>query len=109
MKEGGGLQQLLKRTKFVSQLNAIILDEVHCLKLWSSFRHGYQDLGQLQFILPDQVHFALVLATLPHPVLAPVMSHLGITSNQLHVLQLSNDHDNIALVVCKMKYLANSF
>ena len=109
MKEGGGLQRLLKRTKFASQLIAIILDEVHCLKLWSSFRHDYQDLGRLRFILPDQVHFALVSATLPRPVLAPVMSHLGITSNQLHVLRLSNDRDNIALVVRKMKYPANSF
>ena len=109
MKEGGGLQRLLKKKKFASQLITIILDEVHCLKLWSSFRHDYQDLGRLRFVLPDRVHFALVSATLPRPVLTPVMSHLGITLDKLYALRLSNDRDNIALVVRKMKYPANSF
>ena len=83
----------------MSQLIVIIIDEVHCLKLWSSFQHDYQDLGRLQFILPDWVHFALILATLPWPVLMPVMSHLGITLSELYVVWLLNDCDNIALVV----------
>ena len=109
MKEGGGFQRLLKKTSFASQLITIILDEVHCLKLWNSFRHDYQDLGRLRFILPDRVHFALVSAMLPHPVLTPVMSHLGVTSSELYALRLSNDRDNIALVVRKMQYPANSF
>jgi len=99
----------LRKTKFSSQLIAIIIDEVHCLKLWSSFRRDYQDLGRLRFILPDRVHFALVSATLPRPVLAPVMSHLGVTSNNLCAIRLSNDRDNIALVIRKMKYPAGSF
>jgi len=109
MKEGGGFQRLLKRSKFASQLIAVIIDEVHCLKLWGSFRREYQDLGRLRFVLPDRVHFALVSATLPRPVLAPVMSHLGVTSKDLHTICLSNDRDNIALVVRRMKYPANSF
>ena len=109
MKEGGGFQRLLRKTTFSSQLIAIIIDEVHCLKLWSSFRRDYQDLGRLRFILPDRVHFALVSATLPRPVLVPVMSHLGITSSELYAVRLSNDRDNIALVVRKMQYPANSF
>ena len=109
MKEGGGFQRVLRKTKLASQLLAIIIDEVHCLKLWSSFRRDYQDLGRLRFILPDRVHFALVSATLPCPVLVPVMSHLGVTSDNLHAIRLSNDHDNIALVVRTMKHPANSF
>ena len=109
MKEGGGFQRLLRKTKFALDLIAIIIDEVHCLKLWSSFRHDYQDLGRLRFFLPERVHYALVSATLPRPVLTPVMSHLGITSNDLHSIRLSNDRDNIALVVRKMKYPAGSF
>lgn len=109
MKEGGGFQRVLRKTKFASGLLAIIIDEVHCLKLWSSFRHDYQDLGRLRFILPDRVHFALVSATLPRPVLTPVMSHLGITSNELYAVRLSNDRDNIALGVRKMQYPASSF
>ena len=110
MKEGGGFQRLLKQKKFASQLIAIILDEVHCLELWSSFQHDYQDLGRLRFILPDRVHFALVSATLSRPVLTPVMSHLGVSLDELvYALRLSNDRDNIALVIRKMKYPANSF
>lgn len=109
MKEGGGFQRLLRKTKFASQLIAIIIDEVHCLKFWNSFRHDYQDLGRLRFILPDRVHFALVSATLPRPVLVPVLSHLGVTSKDLHAIRLSNDRDNIALVVWKMKYPAGSY
>ncbi|KAF9788745.1 P-loop containing nucleoside triphosphate hydrolase protein [Thelephora terrestris] len=109
MKEGGGFQQLLRKTRFASQLIAIVIDEVHCLKLWSSFRRDYQDLGRLRFILPDRVHFALVSATLPRSVLAPVMSHLGITPSELYTVRLSNDRDNVALCVRKMRYPANSF
>jgi len=109
VKEGGGFQRLLRKTKFASDLIAIIIDEMHCLRLWSSFRHDYQDLGQLRFFLPERVPYALVSATLPRPVLAPVMSHLGITSNDLHTIRLSNDRDNIALVIRKMKYPAGSF
>lgn len=109
MKDGGGFQRLLRKTKFALQLIAVIIDEVHCLKLWSSFRQDYQHLGRLRFILPERVRFALVSATLPRPVLAPVLSHLGITSNNLHAIRLSNDRDNIALVVRKMKYPACSF
>jgi hypothetical protein len=37
------------------------------------------------------------------------MSHLGVTSDNLHAIRLSNDRDNIALVVRTMKYPANSF
>ena len=99
MKEGGGFQQLLRKTKFASQLIAIIIDEVHCLKLWNSFRHDYQDLGRLRFVLPDQVHFVLVSTTLPRPVLTPVLSHLGVTSKDLYAIRLLNNRDNIALVV----------
>ena len=109
MREGGGFQRLLQKTKFATQLIAIIIDEVHCLKLWSSFRCDYEDLGQLQYVLPDRIHLALVSATLPHPVLSPVMSHLGITSSELYAVRLSNDRDNVALVVRKMRYPANSF
>jgi len=109
MKDGGGFQRLLRKTKFASQLIAIIIDEAHCLKLWSSFRRDYEDLGRLRFILPDRVHYALVSATLPRPVFTPVVSHLGLTSDDLHAIRLSNDRDNIALVVRKMKYPAGSF
>jgi len=109
MKEGGSFQWLLRKTTFSSQLIAIVIDEVHCLKLWSSFRSDYQGLGRLRFILPDRVRFALVSATLPRPVLTPVMSHLGITSSELYAVRLSNDRDNIALVVRKMQHPASSF
>ena len=109
MKVGGGFQRLLRKTKFSSQLIAIIIDEVHCLNLWSSFRNDYQDLERLRFILPDWVRFALVSATLPRLVLTPVLTHLGITSSDLYALRLSNDRNNIALVVRKMQYPANSF
>ena len=109
MKEGRGFQRLLRKTKFSFQLIAIIIDEVHCLKLWSPFRNDYQDLGRLRFILPDRIHFTLILATLPCPVLAPVLTHLWITSSELYALRLSNGRSNIALVVRKMQYPADSF
>ena len=109
MKEGGDFQWLLRKTKFALQLITIIIDEVHCLKLWNLFRHDYQDLGRLRFILPDRVHFTLVSATLQRPVLMPVLSHLGVTSKDLYAIRLSNDRNNIALVVWKMKYPAGSY
>ena len=100
---------MLQKTKFSSRLITIIVDEVHYLKLWSPFRNDYWGLGRLWFILPIRVHFALVSATLPRPVLAPVFTHLGITSSELYAVRLSNDRNNIALVVRKIQYPANGF
>ena len=38
-----------------------------------------------------------------------VTSQLGISQENLHTIRLSNDRSNVALIVCKMKYLANTY
>ena len=109
MKEGGGFEKLFRKPHFASRLISVIIDEAHCVKLWGSFRRQYLELGQLRHLLPDSVHFAIVSATLPATTLLDVTSRLGISQENLHAIQLSNDHSNVALVVCKMKYPANTY
>lgn len=109
MKEGGGFEKLLRKPHFTSRLIAVIIDEAHCVKLWSSFRKQYEELGRLRHSLLDLTHFAIVSATLPATVLPDVMSQLGVSGNDLHAIRLSNDRSNIALVVRKMKYPANTY
>ena len=109
MKEGSGFGKLFRKRHFTSRVVAIIVDEAHCINLWSSFRKEYQELGRLRHFLPGSVHFAIVSATLPATVLPDVMSRLGVTKDNLHAIRLSNDRSNIALVVRKMKYPANSY
>lgn len=46
---------------------------------------------------------------LPVTVLPDVMSRLGVSGDDLHAIRLSNDCSNIALVVRKMKYPANTY
>ncbi|KAF9648221.1 hypothetical protein BDM02DRAFT_3073089, partial [Thelephora ganbajun] len=55
------------------------------------------------------VHFAIVSATLPATVLPDVTSRLGVSREDLHAIRLLNDRSNIALVVRKMKYPANTY
>lgn len=109
MKEDGGFERLFRKAHFNSKLIAVIIDEAHCVKLWGSFQKQYQELGRLRYLLPEHVRFAIVLATLPATVLPDVMSQLGVSRNDLHAIRLSNDRSNIALVVRKMKYPANTY
>jgi len=109
MKEGGGFERLFRKPHFASRLVAVIIDEAHCVKLWSSFRKQYQDLGRLRHLFSDRVHFGIVSATLPAAVFTDVISLLGIAKKDLHTIQLSNDRSNVALVVRKMKYPANTY
>ena len=109
MKDKGGFSRLFQRPGFLSKLIAVIIDEAHCVKLWSSFRKQYQELVRLKYLLPDTAHFAIVSATLPATILPGVMSELGVSGNDLHAIRLSNDRSNISLVVRKMKYPANSY
>lgn len=109
MKEGGGFDRLFRKPHFTSRLIAVIIDEAHCVSLWGSFRKQYQELGRLRHLLPDQAHFAIVSATLPATVLPDVMTRLGVLKKDIHAIRLSNDRSNIALVVRKMKYPANSY
>ena len=109
MKEGGGFEKLFRKKHFTSRLISVIIDEAHCVKLWGSFRKQYQELGRLRYLLPDSVHFAIVSATLPATILPDVLSRLGVSQDKLHTIRLSNDRSNIALVIRKMKYSANSY
>ena len=109
MKEGGNFEKLFRKKPFTSRLISVIIDEAHCVKLWGSFRKQYQELGRLRHILPDSVHFAIVSATLPATILPDVLSLLGVSRDKLHTIQLSNDRSNIALLVRKMKYAANTY
>jgi len=109
MKEKGGFEKLFRKQHFTSNLIAVIIDEAHCVKLWGSFRKQFQELGRLRHLLPDRARFAIVSATLPATVLPDVMSRLGVSRKDLHTIQLSNDRPNIALVVRKMKYAANTY
>ena len=109
MKEGGGFDRLFRKPHFTSRLITVIINEAHCVSLWGSFRKQYQELGRLRHLLPDQAHFAIVSATLPATVLPDVMTRLGVLKKDIHAIRLSNDRSNIALVVRKMKYPANSY
>ena len=109
MKEGGGFEKLFRKAHFASRLISVIIDEAHCVKLWGSFRKQYKELGRLRHLLPDSVHFAIVSATLPATILSDVTSRLGISPENLHAIRLSNDRSNVALVVRKMKYPANTY
>ena len=109
MKEGGGFERLFRKPHFTARVIAIIVDEAHCISLWGSFRKEYRELRRLRHSLPGSVHFAIVSATLPATILPDVMSRLGVSQDNLHAVQLSNGRSNVALVVRKMKYPANSY
>ncbi|KAF8981379.1 P-loop containing nucleoside triphosphate hydrolase protein [Cyathus striatus] len=57
-------EQLVK-----SHIICIVVDEVHCVYIWSAFRPEYNELGHLQDILPKEIPILVTSATLPKHIL----------------------------------------
>ena len=61
---------LSKRGEFSDKLQAVCIDEAHCISLWGgSFRTDYANLGVLRGRFPSNVPFIIASATLPDHIL----------------------------------------
>ena len=109
MQNRGVFEKMWKKETFTSRLLNFIVDEGHVVKQWASFRPEYKYLGQLRSMIPETVPFYVASATLPKPTLQAVKEHLRLRPNQIEMIQYSNDHPNIQIIVRELKHAAKTF
>jgi ATP-dependent DNA helicase RecQ len=109
MQQDGGFSKLWKKADFTHCLINIVWDEAHCISKWAGFHPEYKDVGRLRYLIPRDIPFVIVSATLPPAVLADVMTILQVPPKKVEIIRQSNDQSNINPVVRGMKYPMNSF
>ncbi|KAJ7677684.1 P-loop containing nucleoside triphosphate hydrolase protein [Mycena polygramma] len=109
MQQDGGFERLWKKPEFTRRLISIVWDEAHCVSKWAGFRPEYKEVGRLRYLIPRDIPFVLVSATLPPAVLTDVMNILQVSLKKVEIIRRSNDRPNINLVVREMKYSMSSF
>ncbi|KAJ7589752.1 P-loop containing nucleoside triphosphate hydrolase protein [Mycena floridula] len=101
---------LWKLKKVTNNLINFIPDEVHVVKDWgTSFRAAYNHLGQLKYILPNNILFLLATATLPPAEVPELLQVLNLRSDSLSTIRLHSDRPNIFIRVQRMQHPANSY
>ncbi|KAJ7078050.1 P-loop containing nucleoside triphosphate hydrolase protein [Mycena belliarum] len=109
MQQDGGFEKLWKKPEFTRRLISIVWDEGHCISKWAGFRPEYKEVGRLRYLIPRDIPFVIVSATLPPAVLSDVMKTLQVSDKKVDIIRRSNDPPNIHLVVREMKYSMSSF
>jgi superfamily II DNA helicase RecQ len=79
MQQDGGFERLWKRPAFTSRLISFVWDEGHCASLWTGFRPEYKEVNRLRYLIPRDIPFVIVSATLPPAVLSDVMNNLQVS------------------------------
>ncbi|KAF8976568.1 hypothetical protein BDQ17DRAFT_1267202, partial [Cyathus striatus] len=102
VKDKGGFERLFQKRSFTSRIICIIVDESHCVYIWSSFRPEYVEMGRLRDILPKDIPILMTSATLPQHILNKVRDILRIRTSNLAVFHQLTKRSNIFLGVQKI-------
>ncbi|KAF9938566.1 hypothetical protein BGZ65_012611 [Modicella reniformis] len=102
------LKELWDDTLWREKLLAIVLDEAHCIGTWGSeFRRDYSRIGELRSMVPSQVAFVSLSATLSKPLLDTVIRSLGYDPNVTQ-FNYGNDRTNVKYVVKSLQHSLKS-
>ena len=103
----GHFDRLWKEKHLTDCVISVVWDDRHCVSVWSGFQE-YKNVEQLRYIIPKHILFYITSATMPDIVLQDVMNRMKI-SKDVYFFQQSNDHSNVHMSVCELKYPQNSF
>ncbi|KAI8604861.1 P-loop containing nucleoside triphosphate hydrolase protein [Dissophora ornata] len=93
------LNNLWSRDDWQQRLQAVVLDEAHCVSTWDDdFSEAYGRIGQLRLRLPREIAFIALSATLPPRTLEDLKSQASIRKNVI-TINVGNDRANIWLEV----------
>jgi len=96
--------ELLRRPEFASTIGLLVIDEAHCIAMWSTFRSEYAKLGILRDILPSQVGLFACSATLPERLEQRIVKDAGFNRNgtwdrAVNLIRGSVDRPEISIIV----------
>ena len=109
LKSGGGFERLWKNSMFVSCTISVVWDEAHCVSSWGDFQPEYKETGHLCYLLPRNIPYYMVSATLPSLILSDVMTTLQMQATRTIFVRCSNDRPNVHITVRKILHPLNSF
>ncbi|KAF8235585.1 hypothetical protein L208DRAFT_1206909, partial [Tricholoma matsutake] len=102
------VEALWRKPKFTMRLLCFIFDEDHCISQWGAFQNEYLMLGNLQYLIPEEIPFYVASAALLLNLLLDVTKILHLQRETKHIT-CSNDRPNIHLVIQEIKYTVTSY
>jgi DEAD/DEAH box helicase len=98
---------LVREAGFRDRIGALVVDEAHCVSLWSSFRAEYAQIHAFRRILPRNVVIFACTATLNPSLQSQMIQKIGFDQKpdwdqRLGVVRTSTDRPDISVVVLSL-------
>lgn len=106
---GSEVTNLLIKPKVKKRILYFTFDEGHCISQWGKFRKEYLLMGDLRYLISEDIPFYIASATLPPAVLLDVIDILRLRPGKTEQILRSNDRPDIHLMVRGLTFPANSF
>ena len=106
---GNEVTTLLTKPKVKKRILYFTFDEGHCISQWGKFRKEYLLMGDLRYLISENIPFYIASATLPPAVLHDVIDILRLRPGKTEQILCSNDRPDIHLMVRGLTFPANSF
>ena len=90
---------LLTKPKVKERILYFTFDEGHCISQWGNFRKEYLLMGDLRYLISEDIPFYVASATFPPPVLLDVIDILRLQPGKTEKILRSNDRPEIHLMV----------
>ena len=100
---------LLTKPKMKKRILYFTFDEGHCISQWGKFRKEYLLMGDLRYLISEDIPFYIASATLPPAVLLDIIDILRLRPGKTEKILRSNDRPDIHLMVRGLTFPANSF
>ncbi|KAM6493360.1 P-loop containing nucleoside triphosphate hydrolase protein [Amanita muscaria] len=101
--------KLWKNKRFTSHILNFIFDEGHCISQWGKFRKDYKSVGNLRYLIDEDIPFYVASATLPEGTVSEVPDVLRLRPSNTKYFLRTNDRPDIHLMVRPLSFAANSF
>jgi superfamily II DNA or RNA helicase len=104
---------LIQDPRFRERIGAIVVDEAHCVSLWSSFRSEYAQIHAFRRLLPRKTVMFACTATLNPSLQAQLIQKIGLDQraewdDPRSVIRTSVDRSDIGIAVVRLPS-SNSF
>ncbi|KAF8168743.1 P-loop containing nucleoside triphosphate hydrolase protein [Pholiota molesta] len=103
------VSKLWKWPLVTRRISYFVFDEAHCIVTWGKFREQYTKLGDLRYLIPEDIPFFVASATLPPAILLEILKLLHLRTDNMAYIMRSNDRPEIRIMVQGMVFPANSY